>query len=121
MITHTELARLHGVGTNTIRMRLRRAGLKPTIIKTIDHYPAKAAIAASAHRPVTIPAGYTTIAELQEITGRTKGCIHYRLRKAGITPAQTIKRRGTSMGQAGGHPMHLYPQREALLAALDNE
>lgn len=122
MITLAELSELHGIDRNTALMRLRRAGIPPArIIERRYYYPRAAAIAAASNTTHTLPPGTITVAELAALAERTKGGIEYRLKKAGIAPCAVLLRIAPGIGKAGGHPLKLYPQREALAAALDKE
>lgn len=121
MITHAELAAIHGIIDNTARKRLIRAGIKPKRIGNTYYYPREKAIEATADVPLCTPAGTITISELAEIAGRHKRTIEYRLRKAGIEPVGKMHRRGSGKGCAGGYPMKLYPQRTAIYASKDKD
>lgn len=69
------------------------------------------------HRKV--PDGYISLRELAELAEKNSFTIRVKLYKAGI-PLKLIKVSGTKgRGTAGGYPILVYPQREALYAALD--
>ena len=68
----------------------------------------------------TVPVGYISLIELAELAEKSKYVIRRRLYKAGI-PEKRITVSGTrGRGSGGGHPMYIYPHREALYAALDD-
>lgn len=122
MLSTKQLAAMYGISSDAARNRLLRAGIKPIKqIKNCLYYPAKTAIPACVNHGVDLPPGTITLAELAELAERTKGCIAYRLRKAGIKPCGSIMRQIPGKQNSGGHPMNLYPQRAALAAALDKD
>jgi hypothetical protein len=119
MITTSDIAEIYGINQETVRKRIKRAKI-PANGKTGNSYlyPKEPALQAALNNIQHTPSHLISIAELAQNAERTKGCITYRLRKAGITPCSTITRRAHTSG-SGGYPMHLYPRTQAMLAALD--
>lgn len=70
----------------------------------------------------TVPDGYISLSELAELAEKKdKFKLRIRLYKAGV-PERRITISGTKgRGSAGGHPVLVYPHREALYAALDEK
>lgn len=64
-----------------------------------------------------VPEGYISLPELAELAEMCKSGVAYRLKRAGV-PFKKIPRACKPGGKAGGHPMLIYPQREALDVAL---
>lgn len=114
--TH-QLTRLFNLSKTSV---LRRCHLANVPYKRTGFgflFELKAAKAACTPRDVVIPSGYISLSELAELAEISKNTATRRMIQANV-PCKRIMRTGTGVGRAGGHPMLIYPQREALNAVL---
>lgn len=115
--TARQLARLFNLSRVSVLRRCHSANV-PYIRTWFGFlFELKAAKVACTPRDVAIPSGYISLPELAELAEISKNTATRRLIQANV-PCKRIMRTGTGLGRAGGHPMLIYPQREALNAVL---
>ena len=121
--TARELSALTGWGYDLIRRRCIAAGIRNFKKGTFRYYHKEAALALL-HSPTTadtyiVPAGYISLPDLAAAAECCKQTAIARCKRAGV-PSQLIPRRGQPGTHLfGGHPMRIYPTKQALEACLD--
>lgn len=116
--TARQLAKLFNLSRASVLLRCHRANVPYKRSQYGYLFELHAAKTACSPRDIAIPSGYISLPELAELAEMSKSWTRARLKQANV-PYERIMRTGTGYGRAGGHPMHIYPQREALNAVLE--
>lgn len=125
-ISIDDLVKLTGWHPGTIKIRCRKANV-PTIKRKdakqrVYYFFKRDKAFAELHTPDTasnyiVPDGYISLPDLAELAECCKDTAHARLKRAGV-PFKRIPRAVKPGRPAGGQLMYIFPQKEALEAAL---